>query len=473
MFSLILLFCFIGFSSISPPADSDKLEKFRQIFKTFINDPALAHASVGFALVDTETGKAIFEHNANQSIIPASSLKIVTTAAALGILGEDYTFKTQLVYDSVSNNIFIIGGGDPTLGSDRVKGSSGSDALVKSWADAITQKFPQKKIGSISAITNRYENAMQPANWAWNDIGNYYGSGASALTINENTYVVTLNAPATVGSEVEIVDINPKLPQFTLISELKAGPANSGDNAYIFGAPNNPNFVIRGTIPAGSKGFKVKGAMPNPVAFCVESLINELKNRGFQLNQGNNSPFKPEFPALHTTVSPPLKDIVYHTNLKSINLYAEHLLKECGYKVFNEGSTEAGAKAITQFWKSKGVDAKGFFMNDGSGLSHYNAITANQLTAVLASVKKETYFSSFYNSLPVAGESGAMRNMGDGTAISGKLRAKSGHMDRVRSYAGYTSADKKYAFALIVNNYTCSSAEIKSKIEKVLVGLRI
>ena len=110
-------------------------------------------------------------------------------------------------------------------------------------------------------------------------------------------------------------------------------------------------------------------------------------------------------------------------------------------------------------------------MFDGSGLSHSNAITTKQLMQILSGLKKESFFTNFYNSLPVAGESGAMKNMGDETAISGKLRAKSGHMDRIRSYAGFTSKSKKYAFAMIVNNYTCSPAEIKSRVEKVLVAM--
>ncbi|MGZ5242449.1 MAG: D-alanyl-D-alanine carboxypeptidase/D-alanyl-D-alanine endopeptidase [Bacteroidia bacterium] len=469
---LLSIACFISFS---PPADSVKLEKLRQVFKAFVNDPALAHASVGFSLVDTETGKTIYEHNSNQSLIPASSQKIVTTGAALGILGEEFTFKTQLAYDSISGNIYIIGGGDPTLGSDRVKGSLSYEDLMNSWAEIIQSKLKGRPINAIIADPTHYENATQPANWAWNDIGNYYGAGASGLSINENTYTVTLNASAKVGGDVEIVEINPKIKNLQLKSELKTGTANSGDNAYIFGAPYNYNHIIRGTIPAASKNFKIKGSMPDPAMFCAENLANALTKKGIVHLGAVNVSSLPvavnKLTVLHTHISPPLKDIVYHTNLKSVNLYAEHLLKECGYKVFKNGSTEAGVKAITQFWQNKGVNADGFFMHDGSGLSHYNAITTKQLAQILAAIKKETYFNSFYNSLPIAGENGAMRNMGDGTTISGKLRAKSGHMDRIRSYAGYTSTDKKYAFALIVNNYTCSSAEIKSKIEKVLVAL--
>jgi D-alanyl-D-alanine carboxypeptidase/D-alanyl-D-alanine-endopeptidase (penicillin-binding protein 4) len=171
------------------------------------------------------------------------------------------------------------------------------------------------------------------------------------------------------------------------------------------------------------------------------------------------------------TSSPPLRDLVKETNLNSLNLYAECMLKEMGYKAGNaQGSSENGAKTIVDYWKKKGINTAGLFMNDGSGLSPRDGVSTGFLVDVLLAMKDS---KTFYNSLPVSGQSGSMKNMGNGTSIEGNMHAKTGHMERVRSYAGYVKGKdgKMYCFALTVNNYTCSSAEIKQKIEKVLVAL--
>ena len=169
-----------------------------------------------------------------------------------------------------------------------------------------------------------------------------------------------------------------------------------------------------------------------------------------------------------------MSSIVYWTNLISNNLYAEHLLKHIGVEKYHNGSVFSGTAAVNDYWTSKGVDMQGFNMNDGSGLSRANAISAKQLVEILTYMKKSSkYFDTFYSSLPNAGKTGTLKSYGKGTKIYNNLRAKSGTMTRVKSFTGYVkSADgKDLVFAIIANNYTCTTSQIGRKLEKLMISL--
>jgi D-alanyl-D-alanine carboxypeptidase/D-alanyl-D-alanine-endopeptidase (penicillin-binding protein 4) len=171
--------------------------------------------------------------------------------------------------------------------------------------------------------------------------------------------------------------------------------------------------------------------------------------------------------------SPPVSTLVNLTNQHSINLYAEHLMKLLALQKLHNGSPEAGCKAVLDFWKEKNIDTRGLFIYDGCGISRYNGVTAKQLASVLLYMTRSDNFVTFYNSLPLAGETGTLANMFQGTRAQGNLRAKSGTMSRVKSYCGYlrTVSGKRIIFAFIVNNFTCTQEEIKEKLEKAMVSL--
>ena len=124
-----------------------------------------------------------------------------------------------------------------------------------------------------------------------------------------------------------------------------------------------------------------------------------------------------------------------------------------------------------EFWQSEGVDVKGLYMNDGCGLSRWNSISTRQLTEMLRSISKESYYKSFYNSLPVAGKSGSLGSLMKGTAAENNLHAKSGYITRVRSYAGYVNNKKgePLVFSIIANNYDCTPADMRTKLEKLMI----
>jgi D-alanyl-D-alanine carboxypeptidase/D-alanyl-D-alanine-endopeptidase (penicillin-binding protein 4) len=233
-------------------------------------------------------------------------------------------------------------------------------------------------------------------------------------------------------------------------NEVKTGPEGSGDGACIYGTEFSFQQFMRGTIPLGVDEFTIKGAMPDAGIVCAELLARELQSRNVTIDKKNlELGHRTKF---YTSFSPLLKEIIYWANQKSVNLYAEHLLKKIGEKTFQEGTTEAGIKAITNFWRSQNIDLAGFHMADGSGLSRKNLVTAKQFVEILLKMKGSPFFPDFFESLP-------QNTMA--------IKAKSGSMSLIRGYVGYSG---EIAFAIIVNH--CSNSVLmKEKLNSMLSHL--
>ena len=367
---------------------------------------ALDHATVGFYAVESDTGRVLQEKNSDLSLIPASCMKIVTTAAALHLLGADYRFETVLEHDglidqtkTLHGNLYIRGGGDPCLGSDRIPGNLSWEKQIEVWADAIQKLGIQRIEGKVIGDATKWEKALAVPSWAWEDLGNYYGAGACALSFHENCYSLFFKPGSKVGENASILRTDPPVPTLILQNEVKTGPEGSGDGACIYGSEFSFIQFIRGTIPAGVNEFAIRGAIPDPAACCADLLSKQLSERGVIIAQ-QDLEGQSQRVAFHTTHSPKVQEIVHWTNQKSINLYAEHLLKKMGEVVYNDGSTTSGTKAVTAFWNSQNINLEGFNMVDGSGLSRKNLITAKQLVEILLTMKKSNFSSIFLSPYP-------------------------------------------------------------------------
>lgn len=452
--------------------------------------PGMRNGQFGFALYDVETGKLLEKERADESLLPASTMKTVTSAAAFHILGADYKFKTVLEHDGVieggvlKGNVIIKGGGDPSLGSDRYQWGTDMQSILAIWVKKLREKGVTHIEGDIIGDASIFEDALTPSTWVWSDIGNYYGAGACGLSFNENSYEVFFVPGKSVGSKAEFVGTNPPLPDIKFVNEMRTGSASSGDNGFVYGAQYTFLRTLRGTVPMGDT-FSIKGSIPDPALFTAQCLRNALLADSIGITgkattlrhltmEGKPAPANKT--ALYTHQSPPLKDIIYWLNKKSINLYAEHLVKMIGQTLLKDGSNEGGTKAIAEFWKGKGIAVDGLHMNDGSGLSRYNGVTPNQLASILRSNVAEPWFQDFFNSLPVAGLAtcpGTLKNMCRGTAAEGHVWAKSGYISRVRTYAGYvaTQSGRRLSFAMMANNYTCTNAQAKDFLEGLMVKM--
>jgi serine-type D-Ala-D-Ala carboxypeptidase/endopeptidase (penicillin-binding protein 4) len=459
--------------------------------KSIAAEPGMLNGTLGFCLMDADTRTVLVDHQAQQSLLPASILKTVTTSAALGILGEDFKFNTALEYSGMiqegvlAGDLFIRGGGDPSLGSDRFEGNATLDDLLRDWAAQVKAKGITRIEGRVIGDEEIFETQSVPETWVWQDMGNYYGAGPSGLTVMENTYYLFFKPAARAGDPAAFLRCEPPMPDIEFVNEMKTGGPGSGDNGYIYGGPYTYLRYLRGSIPQGKPEFSIKGSIPDPAMYCAEKMVDCLKEAGIEVMAPASSSReeiklgrwkKDARTLLATHESPPLKDIVFWVNKKSVNLFAEHLLKYIGYHKTGKGSTEAGTEAVKNYFALKGIDVRGLHLLDGSGLSRYNGITPAQLAGILALQTKQPHWESFWNSLPIAGDPddvGSIKDMCVNTIAAKNVRAKSGYIMRVRTYAGFvrTKSGKLLSFSMMPNNFTMSNAEMKKRLEDLMVML--
>lgn len=459
-----------------------------KVVEGILQDNSLKNATLSFRVIEIDSNLVIAEHNANTSLVPASTMKLVTTAAAIEILGSYKSFKTSIQYDGyidsncvLHGNIYIKGGGDPTLGSKYFKknGEKASDFMNK-WVHEIENLGIHAINGRVIGNACYFSQDMIPSTWVWGDMGNYYGAGPSGLTIYDNLATLTFSSGSKAGDSTKIECITPYTPEVWFENKVKASKINR-DNAYIFAAPYSPYRKVTGTIPLGKEKFNVRGTIHDPAYqaaydfeyYLLKNDISVTQNASTirRLNLLNIS-YDKKRTTIYTHKSPSVARIAYWTNHISVNLFAEHLLNHVGIKYYKDGSNYSGALGVKKFW-SNNIYTGGLYISDGSGLSRHNAISAFHLTEILQHMSSSKYYKSFYSSLPIAGKSGTMKRIGRGTRAAGNVRAKSGTMSRVKSYAGYatTKSGKKVAFAMIINNYNGYTSAVTKKFEKIMVAI--
>lgn len=471
--------------------DSPELKLLKQEITALSNDPTLKYAGLGICVLDRETGKMLAGHNENMSLLTASTMKVITSGAAMSILGPDFRFRTFLEYDGVitadstlKGNLYLRGNGDPTLGAGRITGNPDHDEMLQIWVNEVKKAGIQRIEGCVVGDASIFEDAMPVSTWPWIDMGNYYAAGACGLSFNENLYYLFFKTGKT-GAATELIRTEPDMKDITFVNEITAGAAGTGDNGFVYGAPYTYLRHLRGTLPPNQAEFSIKGSLPDPAWYAARALSNRLNAAGIstsgaattlrqQILGGEKTGFARKEIFVHQ--SPELSKIVYWLNKKSINLYAESLLKYLGHFVANEGSTSKGADVVVGFWAKKGVDTQGMFMADGSGLSRSNGVTPLQMASILRYMSQDKHFLPFYESLPRAGvatDPGSLRDLCTGTVAANNLRAKSGFISRVRGYGGYVKdqSDRELVFALLANNYTCSNGQIRHKLERIMVKI--
>lgn len=470
----LLISTFISFSQSS-------LERF-------INHPALKHASVGVSVVDMETGQVIVNENAEKSLTPASVLKLLTTATAVELLGDEYRYKTVVTLDGDDpSRILVMGSGDPTLGSE-----SFGDNKYTFFADcaaALKKVLPADKQYSIYVVDNLFGYDGVSSEWTWGDMGNYYAAGAYGISLFDNTYRLFFNTMDR-NSCPRILRTEPEMKGLTFQNSLSLN-FSGRDNAYIYGAPFSNERAVRGDIPGGRREFSIKGDIPDPGLLLGQTLAGYLGRAGIKVGKVETArndyfsescspmkrsvPYRPGKPIfVHT--SRPLKDIIREVNVKSNNHYAEHLIRTIGRHsrtdIYVDPLT-AGIDFVLDYWSKKGVEVSSLHMHDGCGLAPQNAVSPKLLTDLLVYMKRNSNHSSaFFASLPKAGQEGTVSNFLRSTPLNGKVFVKSGSIGGVQCYAGYLiDGDKKYAFALMVNKFNGTRAQVRSAMERFLLGI--
>lgn len=441
----------------------------------FVQNPLLKNANISLLVKDLKSNKSLYGYRANNSAVPASTMKLVTTATALEMFGPDFRFSTTLEMDGelkdgvLNGNLIIRGGGDPTLGSAKM----GDKDFMNKWVEAVKTAGIKKINGRIIANTSVFDQQVVNPRWIWEDMGNYYAPGIHGISYLDNTFRLILKS-GKVGSPTEILRAEPEIAGMSFQNYVMS--ANIGyDNAYFYGEPFSGSRTLFGEIPANKSEFAVKGDIPDPGLLLAQHFHAALLASGLEIQ---------EFPlvdlfntktakVIYTDLSVPLSDIITETNVKSNNHFAEYIFKYIGSKKSIPSTFKSSVSVIEDFWHKRGLPVDQLFQNDGSGLSPNNGVSAAFFVELLSYMRKESKYSDvFSKSLAVGGLTGTLSTFLFKTPLQGKVFAKSGTLARVKSYAGYLeTGNTTLAFAIIVNNPNGSSSEVVKKMEKFLIDI--
>jgi D-alanyl-D-alanine carboxypeptidase/D-alanyl-D-alanine-endopeptidase (penicillin-binding protein 4) len=456
------------------------VNSFAQLAKLekMLSDSLFKNASIAFYVADANDGSVVYSYNPKISLVPASNMKLISSAAALELLGPDYIFKTIIGYTGILNmrngelngDIIIKGGGDPALGSGSF--NYHYEDFLGQWTEAIKNAGIRKINGKVITDDSHYDFDPAAARWLWEDLGVSYGAGVFGLSIFDNTCAIKVRT-ASDGVNVELLGITPELEGYTLINRLKTS-GTTGD-WYVYTTPYSTYGWLSGTIPA-SKEYVMRASIPDPPLMAAKMLSQRLETEKIKVT-GAPSTARIEnttninITYITQTNSPALRAITEILNKESVNLYADTFTKELGKQFGGNGSMADGAKVIMQFLGAAGVDTSGFFIEDGSGLSARSAINAEGIATLLIYMKnKGKYFQDYLFSLPDAGRSGTLAQFFADSAFASNLKAKSGSMTRVRCYSGYftTKSGKNMVFSMLVNNFQGPSRNVVRHIEETL-----
>ncbi len=429
---LALTACVTVMRTVHPVSPRAEL---RHLIDSLTTQPEFRNAQYGVLIVNPRTGDTLYSKNAGKLFMPASNMKIITSAAALTLLGPEYTYKTTFltngeVSDSLlDGDLLVIGRGDPTV-SDRMQGLVTGDRMrglattvMDALADSIRAHGIRQVGGSIARVGNAFPDSIYGYGWEWDDLGEYYGAGVDELIFNEGMAPTKLRPPPD-----------------TVRDSLYSGPAKDPAKAYL-DALNDA--LVR-------KGITVDGGV-------MDSILP--------------TPIKTD--TLFVLTSPRLRDILPALMKPSQNQIAEILLRTIGLERGGIGTADTARKIVGQQLLAWGVQPDGFVIRDGSGLSDQDLLTPETIVRVLDRIQRDTAFAAYYNAMPIAGVDGTIEKRMKGTPAEGNVRAKTGTLAKARSLSGYvTTADgERLIFSVLANNTTTPGSTITKVADQIGAAL--
>ncbi|ONI82847.1 D-alanyl-D-alanine carboxypeptidase/D-alanyl-D-alanine-endopeptidase [Actinosynnema sp. ALI-1.44] len=446
-----------------------------------VNDPGLGGAHVGLVVSKADTGEVLYSKDAGARRQPASNLKLLTSAAAMEILGADHRFTTSVLTQGKRRG--------PVLDGDLYLRGTGDPTLLPADYDALAAKVAATGLkivrGKLFADDTWFDAVPYGTGWAWDDEPYYYNAETSALTVAPDTDY---------DAGTILVKVRPGAPG-KWAGVTTEPPTNhvTVENATITGAPGTKNTidverkhgtnVIRahGIIPYGTQTSTLFTTVKDPAGLSAALFRDALARHGVRVTDTTKTRVETPVGAQLVTerTSMPLSQLLVPFMKLSNNMHAEILVKSIGRAVSGTGTWDAGLAAVGQRLTGLGVPAGKTYLADGSGLSRMNQISPEQVAALLRAVRAKPWFTAWYDSLPIAGVAdrmvgGTLRSRMAGTAAAGNVHAKTGSLTGVSALSGYvTSADgQQLAFSMISNNLLTSARRVEDAVAVRLAEYR-
>lgn len=497
MRSLLALLATASMAALPAPAtdtDAARSELANEL-KSFIDGPGWSSDDWSVMVVSLDGGDTLFAHQPDAPLMPASNMKLFTTAAALHYLGPDYRYATYLAANGpleqgvVQGDLLVYGTGDPTISARFFESKT---AVWEALADSLASIGVQRISGDIVGDASYFEGPGVGEGWQTNYITHSYAAPASALSFNDNIVTLRVKPGPSAGAKPEVTLI----PGGEVIMRNEATTVASGQTRIrvereAYDAP----IVITGQVRQGDRGVWRAVPVVSPPAFTASMLEEILEARGIAVTGSvravtdaaaspitGRSTFAPVLeegrPVVQTLAvhrSPPLLEILKVINQRSHNLYAESVLRTVGRVATGSGSAQGGEAAVKSLLQEAGTPGEVLRMDDGSGLSVLDRASAGSIVGLLEYMAEESpHWDAYWETLPEAATSRGLRRMQQ-TAAAGNLRAKTGTIDRVSALSGYvtTQNDERLAFSILSNNVpsTWTAKRIEDRIGARLASL--
>lgn len=467
---LMLSLFLMSYYGCSSTADLYTYTDLHESIEQKFNDAAFAHAHWGVLIESLETGKVLYERNADRMFMPASNQKIPTAASGLISLGPDFVYETDLYYsgeivDSIlKGDLIIKGSGDPTF---YTRFFDDPREPFFNWADSLLKLGIKHIEGNIIGDDNAFDDNHLGMGWAHDNLDSWYSAEFGALQFNENYIDLKIIPPAVLDDSVQIIP-NVQSDYYSIINNITV--TDTGKSSLKITRPFNSNVIsVSGNLPTGSRSIERSPSIHNPTLFYVTVLKETLINKGISVSgkaldcddlmYWNLDLIKVNKILTHN--SPQLLEILKILMKNSQNLYAETLVKTMGNKLFENGSFDDGKIAVEDVLLSFGIEPKTYAFNDASGLSRYNFISPNQIVKILKGMRASEYRDIWYEILPIAGIDGTLKSRMKGTPAEGNVKAKTGTISNVRGLSGYLTTFKgeEIVFSFLVNGHLKSSRD--------------
>ncbi len=418
-------------------------------------------------IVKADSGKTVYDHESRELMIPASNMKLMVSATALKYLGPDYVYKTRVGLSG--STLVVIGSGDPLLGDERTDEKYGREPgwIFKDIIHALNCKGVDT-IEDIIVDSSVFDNERVHPSWPAKDLNKWYACEVSGLNYNDNCVVLT--AKNILGKVAVFVE--PPTSFLTIVNEVK--PISTG--ASVLGSNRNRTankLTVYGRCK--DKAGPIDVAIERPAAYFGFLLAERLARAGIdtkgQLMEkalGDGSDF-----ILLTEFSTKIEDCMARCNKNSLALAAEALLKTVdahGNPDGKDGSWAGGRERISEYLLSLGIDESQFYLDDGSGLSRQNELTAHAITTVLSDIYHGRNWEFYRDTLAVGGVDGTIARHFQDEKYKGRIRGKTGYISGVRSLSGVCHTDGgDYLFSILANNaYSLHRATINKIAEAII-----
>ena len=443
----------------------------------------------GLLIVDPATSEVLYQQNADRYFVPASNMKLFTTALALGKLGPDYRFHTTLeTSGSIANgilngNLTLVGRGDPNLSNRKFpynlkeEFDGPPEKTLAELADAVVAKGVKEISGDVIGDDSYFPRERYPSGWEIDDMVWEYGAAISSIVVDDNTVALTLTPGDQPGSPVQASE-SPATGDFAVENDVTTSAPDAKSDLTLTREPGASLVVTKGTMPAGGAPRKWVLAVEEPAQHAATVLKHLLEDRGVRVDgvarARHEAAKKQEDPmVLAEHVSVPLSDSVKLINKISQNLHAEMLLRAVARQSGTWATTDELMKVPQDFYASAGISPDDVMQSDASGLSRHDLVTPRAVVALLTFAQSQPWFEIYYHSLPVAGVDGTLEDRMKNTPAAGHIHAKTGSVEHVRTLSGFaeTPAGRRLIFSFLSNNQAGKNHEAADALTGLCVAM--